>query len=656
MKNQKKNIFRTLSGWTWAFVALLASYLFAGVFAVGSFRSTGKAFTYVADTNNVAVYDLTYADGAETALKAIYLNIGNIYKPAGEDLTVTIKRTSSSAASTRPSTTFRSSSSGIKVGNIYSASGQGRAGANYNWIVYAVNETPQTTRRISVAADGNFELNEIVCIGADGKRVEMSVNASLSTGFTTSEKQLARAIDAPKSFVKSNSAYYNFTQNEQYYMTSIHTVLGGGKVTDGSVYTVDRDHNALATVLMLPSVAIFGDSTGALRLSATIYTALTLVIAYAFASMLFKSKKYGFVFALLLALGGYATTIGGAGAPYAILTCMLLASAYFAYRFYANGISSRRVVRGGLNVLFSGLTAAVAMTVNVLAAIPVLGVLVLLGFGMKRQKAAYAYELKKAEDVGAPVEEKDKLKATYVYKRRICLAFAVVSFVASAFLLTLLGTTGCYSAYVKAYDDPLAPSLGFASLLWKGISAPFAIDNITSFTAANAINAFSWLLPFKAATAYRGVITVGANKFLRLTTGANPALTALSLVGLIFSTVTVFVDWCGKQRADKRVKRVRRAYFVCLVGAIACILASAFVKNASAVSGFTFSVFYAGFIPLSALILEGGAEKKSKAANICLWVSVGAVAAAFVLCMPSFYGFTVPAWAEKAFSWMYILK
>lgn len=654
MKNQKKNIFRTLSGWTWAFIVLLASYLVAGIFTVGNFRSTGKAFSYVADTNNVAVYDLTYAEGAETTVKAIYLNIGNIYKAAGEDLTVTIKRTSSTSASVRPTSAFGSSSNGIKVGNIYSKSGLGRVGANYNWIAYAVNETPQATRRISVAADGNFELNEIVCIGADGKQVKLSVNATLSTGFTSAKKQLAYAIDAQNSFVKSNAAYYNFTQDEQYYMTSIHTVLGGGKVADGSVYTVDKDNNALATVLMLPSVALFGDSTGALRLTATFYTALMLVVAYAFASLLFKSKKYGFAFAFLIALGGYATTAGRFGAPYAILALALLASAYFAYRFYANGISSRHVVKGGLNILFSGLTAAVAMAMNVWTAIPVLGVLVLLGFGLKRQKAAYVYETEKAQS--APETEGENLQAKYAYKVKICWAFAAVSFVVAAFLLTVLGLTVCYSAYVKAYDNPLAPSLGFASLLWKGVSAPFTVDNITALTAVNAKNAFSWLLPLKAATAYRGVISVGADKFLRWTVSANPALTALSLVGFIFSTVTVILDWCGENKADKRVKRVRRAYFVFLAGAIGCILASAFVKNTSALSGFAFSVFYAGFVPLSAAILEAEGENKSKAANLCLWISVGLVAALFLLYIPSFYGFVVPAWAEKLVGWTYILK
>ena len=115
-------------------------------------------------------------------------------------------------------------------------------------------------------------------------------------------------------------------------MTSIHTVLGGGAIASGSVYNVDRDFNSLATVLLLPSVAVFGDSTFALRLTPFLATCATLILVYLFGSLLFKDEKYGFVFALLFAVGGLATTVGRLGAPYALLACFLVASAYLRSR------------------------------------------------------------------------------------------------------------------------------------------------------------------------------------------------------------------------------------------------------------------------------------------------------------------------------------
>ena len=178
-------------------------------------------------------------------------------------------------------------------------------------------------------------------------------------------------------------------------MTSIHTVLGGGAIASGSVYNVDRDFNSLATVLLLPSVAVFGDSTFALRLTPFLATCATLILVYLFGSLLFKDEKYGFAFALLFAVGGLATTVGRLGAPYALLACFLVASAYFMYRFFSKGISSEHVVRGGLNVLFSGLFAALALAMNFLSIFPVAAILALFGFGMRRQKLAYKNELVK---------------------------------------------------------------------------------------------------------------------------------------------------------------------------------------------------------------------------------------------------------------------
>ena len=179
-------------------------------------------------------------------------------------------------------------------------------------------------------------------------------------------------------------------------MTSIHTVLGGGEITSESVYNVDRDFNSLATVLLLPSVAIFGDSTFALRLTPFLATSATLLLVYLFASLLFKDEKYGFIFSLIFAFGGLATTVGRLGAPYALITCFLVASLYFMYRFFAKGISSERIIKDGLNILFSGLFAALALAMNFLTIIPVAGILILFAFGMRRQKLAYINELNKS--------------------------------------------------------------------------------------------------------------------------------------------------------------------------------------------------------------------------------------------------------------------
>lgn len=146
---------------------------------------------------------------------------------------------------------------------------------------------------------------------------------------------------------------------------------------------------------MLPSVVIFGDSPFALRLTPFLATCATLLFVYLLGSLLFKDEKYGFIFAFIFAVGGLATTVGRMGAPYALVSCFLVASLYFMYRFFSKGISSQHIVKGGLNVLFSGLFAALTLAMNTLAIFPAAGILTLFGFGMRRQKLAYQNALLK---------------------------------------------------------------------------------------------------------------------------------------------------------------------------------------------------------------------------------------------------------------------
>lgn len=692
-RNAEKKRFGKITGYAWAFIVLFVLFFGIGLGTLGSFRSTGKSFSYAKGNNNVAVYNLNYGDG-QTQLKAVYINVGNIYAEAGTTASVTVKRGSSQTS--LPSVVLNGSA--VKIGNFYSGDGKGKEGANFNWIPVAVNLTTASTsaRSVSVSADVNFELNEIVCIGNDDKYIPLSVNTELTQGFSSRKGELGNAIDAPESFRNANGAFSNFTAEEGYYMTSIHTVLGAGGAS-GSVYTVDGDFNALATVLLLPSVAIFGDSPFALRFTPFLATCATLVFVYLLGSLLFKDEKYGFIFALLFAFGGLATTVGRLGAPYALVTCFLVASLYFMYRFFAKGISYGHPVKGGLNILFSGLFSALALSMNILTIFPVAGILVLFGFGMRRQKLAHVNALNKAESAkkekyaaaeaaaeaalkdeasdGALPEdgptavyvsegkEEKKLKSAYAYKRRISWGFAALSFVLATLMFTLLASVIAYPAYVKAYDNPADPSLSYASLLWKGISAPFSLSNITEYTDCNASNVFAWLLPMKAATVYDGVLETGSGRYLAWNVSMNAAVVVLSLVCFAFSTVSVLSELFTKERGSRIAKRNRRIYLVLLGGFLLSLLASAFVKNISAVHGSLFGVFYIGFIPLAVkigqpaeirLTKKGG--PKPSAADILFIVCFVVILVFFVLSVPSMYGFAISAEAAKLmFGWTSIL-
>lgn len=697
-----------LSGFSLAFIILFVLFFAAGFGSLGSFRSTGKAFSYVSGDNNIAVFNLEMTD-KQSKLTAVYVNVGNVYTELGADTQITVKRTNS--LDTKPGITVGEAT----IGNIYSKKDK-TEGANFNWISIATgkDKLDASAKTISFSATANLDLNEIVCIGNDGKPIPMSVNTELSQGFSLQKKQLSYAIDAPNSFIGSNAARNNFTAEEAYYMTSIHTVLGGGAIASGSVYNVDRDFNSLATVLLLPSVAVFGDSTFALRLTPFLATCATLILVYLFGSLLFKDEKYGFVFALLFAVGGLATTVGRLGAPYALLACFLVASAYFMYRFFSKGISSEHVVRGGLNVLFSGLFAALALAMNFLSIFPVAAILALFGFGMRRQKLAYKNELVKhlpaapssesasefSEEQTAETEVKlgtlekeskpavaeqakpvadgkgaaaialigregKEMKAAYAYKTRISWAFAAISFVLATFLFMLLASVVTYNAYVKTFDDPSNPSLNYAALLGKGFAAPFRIDNITKYTSANAVNVLAWLMPLKASTVYDAIrVPVASNRYLAWNVSMNAAVCVAALISFAFCTVSVISDLFSKERGGRIAKRVRRIYLVLLGGILSAMLASAFVKNTSMLQSALFGVFYLGFIPLATkicqpaeIVLNGKGRAKTSAADIILIVLCFIFVVFFALSVPSMYGFEISATAAKRmFGWTSIFS
>lgn len=686
---------RRLSGYCKAFIVLLVLFFAAGFAFLGSFKGTGKAFTYVSGGENTVVYNLNMKEG-QSKLGAVYINVGNIYTEPGKDITVKVYRSTSSSRA--PSTLI----SDVTIANLYSTKSSTRQGAGFNWTPVAT-EKNLTAVSISVSANANFDLNEIVCLDVNGTVIPLSVNTEFSQGFSSRKAELAYAIDAQDSFVISDSSYHNFTQEEAWYLTSVRTVLGGMSYRESSVYTVDTDFNSFATVLMLPSVALFGASPFALRLPSLLAACAALLFVYLLAGLLFKDDKYAFVFALLFAVCGVSASLARLGAPYMALVCFLLGSVYFMYRFFAKGISSGNILRGGLNIFWSGLFSAFALAMNILSFIPVLGVLVLFGFGLRRQKLAYLNEVRKkagessalsgtaaeergtepaaqtsgpaavseepapaaarslpaASSIGLIGREAEKIKAAYAYKKRVSWLFAALSFVVCTFVVILLSSLVTYTAYVKAFDNPADPKLSYAALLWKGISSSFSVTNVTEYTEANAAGVLAWLLPLPAATVYDGILEIGTSRYLAWNVSVNAAMSVVALVAFIFSTISVLSELFSANRASRMNKRVRRIYLVLLGGLVTSLLASAFVDGVSALHSLLFIVFYIGFIPLAARIaqpeeirlLKNGRPAKT-AADVILFICLVVFVLFFALSVPSWYGFGVPAEAARwLFGW-----
>lgn len=82
---------RRLSKFARAFIILFAVFLTAGFFTLGSFRSTGKTFGYVAGDDSLAAFNLNMTE-EQSKLTAVYINVGSIYLEPGEYASVTVRR------------------------------------------------------------------------------------------------------------------------------------------------------------------------------------------------------------------------------------------------------------------------------------------------------------------------------------------------------------------------------------------------------------------------------------------------------------------------------------------------------------------------------------------------------------------------------------
>lgn len=644
---------KKITAYTWAFILVILSFFTVGMFTLGSVKTTGDSMTVVKDT---AVY---YELESSQSLKAIYVNVGGIHGTLGEDATITVKTSSNMTSSATGFSIFGSS---LKLGNVTSKNFQ--SGGLYNWVAVSTGQS-KTAMRISLTSNVTLQLNEIVAINKNNEIVTLKAN---TMGGNYNVGQINTTFDAQESFARfineegvvtlDNSAFANFTQEEGYYMSSVQNLLSGKDKYDAT-YTLDGNFNYLATVLLTPSVAMFGNSVFALRLPAFIATCLMIVFAYLLIKELTKREQLAFFFSLVLMVGGLVTTVGRLGAPYAMIASAIVASAYYMYRFFAHGISSKDMLRGASSILVSGLFGAAAIAMDITAIFPVAGVLVLFAFGLRRQKLAHEVALSKTADKAETVVNEegeevvinkaaDKENETYETKTRLSYGFAALSFGMATLLFILFAGIICYSAYVRATNSE---SVNFLTMLWIGIKGSARDNGVTAYTAANA-SVLSWILPFKPAALYTGVKAAAAGEYVGWHVLPNIAVICTAALAFVVSTVKVLAD-LAKKNNDKKSLRMRRTYCVLLGGMVLALAAGLVRGNVSALSGMLFHVLYLGFLPLAAMLIPEGETTQEKAlVNVALCTVVAVFVLAFALALPVMYGYSVVASRANLFKWM----
>jgi len=635
--------------------ALLFVFAVVGAFTLGSTKTTGE--TFIAPTNQKVVFELTFASKQKT-LEAVYVNVGTSF----EDPEAVVENedgetTSLEAKLTLQTSTSRTSTSSSTWKTLGSVDVENFDNA-FRWVAVAENAELSSIKRVALTSSCNLEINEIVCIANDGEKITLAVSNNNNTMSTSLKKAAVAGYDAQDSFVSESNAFNTFTEEEGIYLSAIRTVLEGNSIVEGNHYVLPGNFNAFAILLMIPSVLIFGESVFALRLTSLIATTLTLLGVFLLTSLLFKKTKYGFISAFVLAFSGILTTVGRLGAPYALVACALVYSVYFAYRFFANGISSYYVIRGALNPLFAGLFAAVAIAMETLAVIPALVVIVIFCLGMRRQKLAYAVTKEKLEE--AEKEEKlAKAKADYIRKNRAAVGFCSIGLFVGLLAFLLTGAVGAYYAYAKVYGE----SVTIFTILWKGISESCKTATMTTLGGANAVLPLGWFLPMKASTLL-GSVTDGA--YAVWSALANPALTVFALSAFAFATVETALIFT-KKKTDKKSLRISRIYLVLLGGTLTAMLAPMIKVCWTNQASLLFYAFYLSFIPLALYILnetedvelssEGEEVTKSSFACVVTVVVMAVAVIFFALATPALYGFAVSeSLANGLFGWMSILS
>ena len=630
---------KKITAYTWAFILVLVAFFTVGMFTLGSTKTTGKAMTVL---KNETVY---YEFEQNETVQAVYVNVGAIHAELGTQATVTVKTSNSTSAPS--SASWTAFGQDLKISNV--TNDENANSMQYNWVCVAAGMS-KSAYKVSFTANAPLELNEIVVVNKAGEIVSMK---GYPTGTPYSIAELNSTLDKQDNFARfitedgkvelNNGALENFAQEEGYYMSSVQNLLAGNAKYDAN-FTLDGNFNYLATVLMTPAVAIFGNSVFALRLPAFIATCMMLVFAFFLVKELTKREQLAFYFSLVLMLGGLVTTVGRFGAPYVMVASAIVASAYFMYRFFAHGISRSNMLGGALNIFAAGLFGAVAISMDITALLPMAGIAVIYAFGLRRQKQAHLLAMEKAKDEKAMLREKN----AFATKTRLSYGFAVLSFGVGTLVLMLFSAVLCYSAYVRAVNST---DVNFVAVLWKGIAASFRDNGVTSYTATNA-SVLAWLIPFRPAALFTGAVGAGEGAYVGWHVLPNMAVLVCAGAAFVVCTIKVILDLVHKKN-DKMALRMRRAYAVLLGGMVLALIAGLVRGNVSALSGMLFHVFYLAFLPLAATLLpEGETTQEKVLINAGCITLIAIFALAFVLALPVMYGFAIVADRAKLFNWM----
>ena len=687
--NKGKEFFSRFTKFGWAALALTLVFLLVGASTVGGASSFGKSYRGAADSS--VVFYLEYPD-KNAPLDDIYVNIGAVYAEPGSDVKLEFRRATTSGSYTNSKFTT-SALGGFTVGNIWSESGNGVSGANYNWVAAFtdINDSFTMTtsyRLIRMTFPCDMVVNEVMFVDTNGSVIPAYVRvedvqpifanqsdwATYRDLFSTDARRpdAVNLVDGHGAFIGKTS-YSNFTQDEIYTLMQISSIRMGDFTTDG-VFTADTENGPLAVLFPLLGTLLFGNSPFGLRIFSVLFTAALVALAYFFGKELFGSGGFGFLLACLVAGGGLALTVGRLGLSLPVIAFFAALSFFFMYRFFSEGMDAEHPARSALNVLLSGLMFALAFAADPKCVFLLFGLVALFVVGAVRYAKAYAAEKaalrremsdKNAAERSEEVmqqnideceEQTAYLRSDYVYGSKLIYLFFFVSFIVGTVLFTVLAMLPSYYTYVRLYDaDPSSPSAGLFSLLFSALGSAFTSVNVTQLSAANASSAFGWLIGLKGATLFSAS---GEGTYIALNAQPNLAVIVTAAIGFVFTTAyAVLYAATGRRQgayASEYSSGILRAYFLITAGTLCSLLQFAFTQ-ASAADALLFDFFWFSYVPLMfyTVYVHDGSKKSVVCGirmNATVIVLLGVCAlylVLFALSVPMYFG--IPLWQGAAY-------
>ena len=374
---KKKSLFSRMTKCGLAALCVVLGFLVVGACTIGGFSSPGRA--YFAPAESELVFYLDYGD-REAVLGEVYINVGAIYTPAGEDVTFSFRHATASGSYSNGR--FRAGALGdFTMGNIYSSRGEGLSGGNYNWVrAFDLRETTESVtassyRLIRITVPCDMLINEVVFLDTEGSVIpahaaESEVQGYFDSQYWHSYRDLfhvndresvygslgdpANLTDSPRVAAGAHT-YTNFTQDEMYTLMQIDNIRLGSIIPEGFAVT-DTDAGPLATLLPMLGVLLFGACPFGLRIFPLLCMAAMVRAAYFFGKELFGGKGgFALLLCCLFAGGGLALTVGRLGLSIAPAALFVLLSYLCMYRFFRRGAEAENPMPGARNVLLSGI-------------------------------------------------------------------------------------------------------------------------------------------------------------------------------------------------------------------------------------------------------------------------------------------------------------